>query len=193
VSDLWVFGYGSLMWRPGFDHVESAPALLRGAHRSLCVYSVIHRGTAEKPGLVLGLDSGGSCRGLAVRVAARKARDTLQYLREREQVTMVYRETRRSVDLGDGTDRRITAVCFMVDRHHPQYAGNLPVSEQARLVRRGQGASGNNVEYVVNTLRHLDEMGLREPALAKVLLTLGHESELPPHAVAPPSRHATTG
>lgn len=192
MSDLWVFGYGSLMWRPGFDHVECAPALLRGAHRSLCVYSVVHRGTTKKPGLVLGLDSGGSCRGMAFRVDARKSRETLQYLREREQATMVYRETHRSVHLVDGTDRRITAVCFMVDRHHPQYAGNLPIAEQARLVRRGQGESGDNVEYVVNTLRHLDEMGLGEPALAKVLVTLGHEGELPPHAIAP-SRHATTG
>lgn len=169
VSDLWIFGYGSLMWRPGFEHEERCPALLHGAHRSLCVYSVVHRGTQDHPGLVLGLDAGGSCRGMAFRVDASRAERTLDYLRKREQVTMVYVEKVRNVSLIDGTGRRVQAVCYMVDRSHPQYAGKIPLAEQARLVRQSEGASGHNVEYVVNTLRHLDEMGLREPMLSELV------------------------
>ena len=77
-----MFGYGSLMWRPGFDFIEQVPARLIGEHRALCVYSFDHRGTPEKPGLVLGLDRGGACRGVAFRVAAKQRGDTIDYLRE---------------------------------------------------------------------------------------------------------------
>lgn len=187
MSDLWVFGYGSLMWRPGFDHVECCPALLCGAHRSLCVYSVVHRGTHQKPGLVLGLDSGGSCRGMAFRVEAERCDPTIEYLREREQVTMVYLETHRRVRLLDGSDRKVEALCFMVDRTHPQYAGRLSVAEQAELVRAGKGESGHNLEYVANTLRHLDEMGLQEPSLNELLEMLEQETANASH-----TRAATT-
>ncbi len=172
MSDLWVFGYGSLMWRPGFDFIESRSALLRGAHRSLCVYSVVHRGTAARPGLVLGLDAGGSCRGLAFRVEAGAVPETLGYLRGREQATDVYLEKRRPVAL-DGSRRKVEALCFLVDRTHGQYAGRLPIAEQAELVRGGHGQSGNNIDYVANTLRHLDEMGLAEPALEEVMAKVG--------------------
>ncbi len=173
MSDLWVFGYGSLMWRPGFEHTERQPALLRGAHRSLCVYSWVHRGTEDQPGLVLGLDTGGSCRGIAFRVTSTSADATIDYLRGREQVTMVYREALRSIRLLDGTDRKVRAVCFLVDREHPQYAGRLPVTKKAELVAHGHGQSGDNVEYVANTLSHLDEMGLRENELQQVMAQLG--------------------
>src|SRR5579885_3263075 len=98
-EDLWVFGYGSLMWQPGFPHLERVPARLIGLHRALCVYSFVHRGTPEKPGLVLGLDRGGACRGIAYRVAAPERDATLSYLREREQVTSVYVETFRRITL----------------------------------------------------------------------------------------------
>lgn len=172
MSDLWIFGYGSLMWRPGFEYAEKTPALLRGAHRSLCVYSVVHRGTERRPGLVLGLDAGGSCRGMAFRVSRTRAEETLDYLRAREQVTMVYLEVRRPVTLLDGTSRKVEAVCFLVDRKHPQYAGRLPISRQAEIVRKGKGASGPNVEYISNTIDHLDEMGMKEQGLRKVLGSL---------------------
>src|ERR1700704_6776340 len=121
-GDLWVFGYGSLMWRPGFEFIEKVPARLIGEHRALCVYSFVHRGTPENPGLVLGLDRGGGCRGIAYRVAAARREATLAYLREREQVTKVYLETMRRVTLASG---EANAVVYVVDRGHPQYAGRL--------------------------------------------------------------------
>src|SRR5213082_33867 len=119
-EDLWVFAYGSLMWRPDFAFVERVQARLIGAHRALCVYSFVHRGTPERPGLVLGLDLGGSCRGIAFRVAPITRAKTIRYLRAREQVTMVYRECTRRVWLKDEPDRQVQALCYMVDRSHPQ-------------------------------------------------------------------------
>src|ERR1700730_7332883 len=117
-GDLWVFGYGSLMWRPGFEFIEQVPARLIGEHRALCVYSFVHRGTPEQPGLVLGLDRGGMCRGIAFRVAAAARAKTVAYLRAREQVTAVYRETIRRIQLDDDARRQVRALCYMVDRGH---------------------------------------------------------------------------
>ncbi len=124
-GDLWVFGYGSLMWRPGFAYLERVPARLVGLHRALCVFSFVHRGTPERPGLVLGLDRGGMCRGIAYRVAATKRAETIGYLRAREQVTTVYLETMRQIELEDRSRRRVRALCYVVDRSHVQYAGRL--------------------------------------------------------------------
>jgi len=165
-EDLWVFAYGSLIWRPGFDHLERVPARLIGAHRALCVYSFVHRGTPERPGLVLGLDHGGMCRGVAYRVAAKKRAETLDYLREREQVTKVYIERMRPVLLDGhaarGRESRVQAVCYMVDRSHPQYAGKLSLAEQLRIVRHGHGKSGNNRDYVLSTVHALQAMNFRD-------------------------------
>lgn len=173
MSDLWVFGYGSLMWRPGFPFEEAAPARLPGAHRSLCVYSVVHRGTRRHPGLVLGLDAGGLCHGIAFRVRPGHERRTRLYLKAREQVTRVYREAMRPVTLLDGERRRVRAMCFLVDSAHPQYAGRLPLERQAHLVRRGRGRSGLNTDYVANTVLHLAELGIRDPRLARLLPMVG--------------------
>jgi glutathione-specific gamma-glutamylcyclotransferase len=164
-AELWVFGYGSLMWRPGFAFIEHAPAALIGAHRSLCIYSFHHRGTQDHPGLVLGLDEGGACRGVAFRVAADKAEPTLAYLREREQVTDVYIEATRPVSLLDGSGRELEALCYIVDRAHPQYAGRLSIEAQASLVRSAAGLSGANIDYVLNTVRHLEEAGIHDVEL----------------------------
>jgi glutathione-specific gamma-glutamylcyclotransferase len=164
-ADLWVFGYGSLMWRPGFAFLERVEARLIGAHRALCVYSFYHRGTAERPGLVLGLDRGGACRGIAYRVAAAARTETIAYLRAREQVTMVYRECVRRVWLKSEPERTVSALCYMVDRSHPQYAGRLSLDQQLHHVRQGHGHSGPNRDYVIATVAALEALGLRETEL----------------------------
>jgi cation transport protein ChaC len=161
-EDVWVFAYGSLMWRPGFAFLERVPARLLGAHRALCVLSHVHRGTPERPGLVLGLDRGGTCRGIAYRAAAAERAATLAYLRAREQVTMVYRECIRPVILLGHPERRVRAVCFMVDRGHPQYAGRLDLPTQLHHVRHGHGQSGANRDYVLETVREIEAQGCRD-------------------------------
>jgi cation transport protein ChaC len=178
-GDLWVFGYGSLMWRPGFDVLERVPAKLIGMHRALCVYSFVHRGTPEKPGLVMGLDRGGMCRGIAYRVAASKREETIAYLREREQVTSVYLETMRRIALEDETRRQVRALCYAVDRGHVQYAGRLSVDESVHYVRQGHGRSGNNRDYVIETVRALEALGYRETELHLIAERLKgvHETE----------------
>lgn len=178
MSDLWVFGYGSLMWRPGFAYEEAVPAVLQGAHRALCLYSVVHRGTPSRPGLVLGLDVGGNCRGIAFRVCARDERRVRDYLRRREQVTNVYRAALKRVELPGRAETSVRALCFVVDRCHPQYAGRLPIEVQAWLVRRGQGRSGANIDYVVNTVRHLVEMGIEDRPLLRLMTLLGGRRRL---------------
>jgi cation transport protein ChaC len=164
-ADLWVFAYGSLMWRPDFDFLERRPARLIGAHRALCVYSFVHRGTPEKPGLVLGLDRGGNCRGIAYRVAAGRRRETIAYLRGREQVTMVYREVTRPVWLDDDPQQGVPALCYMVDRGHEQYAGRLTLERQLHFVRQGHGRSGNNRDYVLAAVKEIERQGFRDEQL----------------------------
>ncbi|HEY8333618.1 MAG TPA: gamma-glutamylcyclotransferase [Tardiphaga sp.] len=171
-SDLWVFGYGSLMWRPGFDFIEQAPARLIGEHRALCVYSFDHRGTPEKPGLVLGLDRGGACRGIAFRVAAEKRHATIEYLREREQTTHVYREVMRSVWLGNEARDRVSALAYVVDRSHVQYAGRLSLTEQLHFVKQGHGRSGANRDYVLSTVKAIEAEGFRDPQLHQLAALL---------------------
>ena len=171
MSDFWVFGYGSLMWRPGFDHLAAVPARLAGAHRSLCVYSWVHRGTEAHPGLVLGLDHGGACRGVAYRVAGTNRDAVLAYLREREQVTGVYREVTRPVTLL-GQPAPVPAVVYMVDRRHVQYAGALPRDRLLELVRDSAGISGGNAEYIVNTVAHLRQAGIYDGTLEWLAGTL---------------------
>lgn len=161
---FWVFGYGSLMWRPGFAYARCETALLYGAHRSLCVYSYVHRGTPERPGLVLGLDRGGTCKGLAFAVEPENWQATLAYLRKREQVTLVYKEATRTVRLASGES--VPALCYLVDRDHEQYAGKLDLQQQLALVRASHGQSGPNTDYVMNTQAHLVETGTRDPALS---------------------------
>jgi len=171
MQDLWVFGYGSLMWRPGFVFEEQRPARLYGYHRAFCIYSHVHRGTPEQPGLVFGLDAGGSCRGIAFRVAAARAEETKRYLFAREQVTSVYRDVVKPVELLDAGGR-VDALCFVVDRQHPQYAGALPFERQVELIAKGKGSSGENPEYLESMVRHLEQAGIVDQALSHLWMTV---------------------
>ena len=177
-GDLWVFGYGSLMWRPGFEFIEQVPARLIGEHRALCVYSFDHRGTPEKPGLVLGLDRGGACRGIAFRVAATRRHGTVDYLRGREQTTNVYREVMRSVWLENEARQRVSALAYVVDRGHVQYAGRLSLTEQLRYVAQGHGRSGNNRDYVLSTVKSIEAQGFRDPQLHQLAAMLHDDAPL---------------
>jgi cation transport protein ChaC len=172
MGDFWVFGYGSLIWRPGFAHVETRRARLYGYRRSLCVYSLVHRGTRQRPGLVLGLDRGGSCIGLAFRVPGELRDEVLTYLRERELVTSVYLERVLDISL-DGSERgsgeTVPAVAYIVDRRHEQYAGGLDAAHAASVVRGAVGRSGNNEDYVLSTLKHLKALGIRDRWLEEVV------------------------
>jgi len=173
-AGLWVFGYGSLMWNPGFPFLERAEARLIGRHRRLCVVSRHHRGTAERPGLVMGLDRGGSCRGVAYRVPGPAIAVTLEYLDEREIAHYpVYRRAVLPVVLDGAGGRRVSAVTYVVDRSDPDYAGHLSVDEQAAIVAGARGLSGDNRGYLASTVRHIHALGLRDHRLEAVLHALG--------------------
>lgn len=171
-ENFWVFGYGSLIWNPGFAFVNAQLGLLHGAHRSLSIISHHYRGTPERPGLVFGLVRGGSCRGMAFEVAGADWPEVRAYLDAREMVTAVYRDVMRPVSLADG--RRVAALAYMVDETHAQFAGLLGLEEQVAMVRAGIGIAGANVDYVLNTARHLEQLGIRDRslmALARALET----------------------
>jgi len=171
MSDLWVFGYGSLMWRPGFAYEDVRPATLTGYRRCFCIFSVHHRGSAERPGLVLGLDRGGACHGMAFRVAPERVSATLAYLRAREQVNGVYREAQLGLRLDGGV--HVKGLAYLAERAHPSYAGCLPIAQQAALIRAARGLSGTNLDYLVSTLGQLEALGIRERELERVLVAAG--------------------
>ncbi|KGJ04159.1 cation transport protein ChaC [Paracoccus halophilus] len=158
----WVFAYGSLMWDPGFPVAEMATARLDGYSRSFCLLSVVYRGTAEAPGLVLGLDRhpGAHCTGLALRCAGPDWPDALAALRERELTTGAYIETVLPLRLDDG--RRVEAVSYVIRHDHDQYAGALDLFEQARIIAGARGGRGANADYLFNTARHLAQMGVED-------------------------------
>jgi glutathione-specific gamma-glutamylcyclotransferase len=172
-ADLWVFAYGSLMWRPGFAYREARRARLTGYRRCFCVYSVHHRGTPERLGLVLGLDRGGVCEGVAYRIAAEHVAETRTYLRARELVNGVYREAFVPVELEQHPSEEVMALAYIVERAHPTYAGRLPLSLQARLIRSAKGVSGANLDYLMSTVRHLGELGIRERELERLVTLAG--------------------
>jgi cation transport protein ChaC len=165
-EDFWVFGYGSLMWHPGFPHLEVRPALLRGYHRHFCVYSHRYRGTPECPGLVLGLDRGGTCRGLAYRVPAAEGEEVLDYLYEREMVTGVYIPLWLTLEC---EPEPVTAATFVVDRSHEQYTGRLSLDQTADMILQGAGQRGPCLDYLENTVRHLEALGLGGDSLKDLL------------------------
>ncbi|MDB5479221.1 MAG: cation transport protein [Caulobacteraceae bacterium] len=171
-SGPWVFGYGSLMWRPGFPFVERVAAVLHGRRRAFCIYSVHHRGTPQRPGLVLGLAPGGSVRGAAYRVADEDWPETYAYLREREQPTETYVEARVAVRLADG--RRTAATTFLSDTGHPQWAGVLDAERQARLIAGARGLSGRNIDYLSDLVDHLRAEGIRDRAMERLMERVIH-------------------
>jgi cation transport protein ChaC len=174
-DELWVFGYGSLMWRPGFAFAERTPATLHGRRRAFCIYSVHHRGTYERPGLVLGLAPGGATRGIAYRIAPADWAEVYDYLREREQPTETYIEARRHVRLADG--RRVECLVFLSDVHHPQWAGALSLERQAELIAGAAGLSGRNTEYLRDLVEHLGQEGIRDRTMeALIALVFAHQS-----------------
>jgi cation transport protein ChaC len=189
--DLWVFAYGSLMWRPGFAYVEARRALLTGYRRCFCLYSVHHRGTAQRLGMVLGLDRGGTCEGVAYRIAAANVPAIRAYLRSREIVNGVYREAVLTIELDGEPPQEVPALTFIVERAHPNYAERLPLAKQARLIRGARGLSGANVDYLVSTVRHLRELGIRERELERLVTMVGplawarsHAQVVSPYAAA---------
>lgn len=165
-QDFWVFGYGSLIWNPGFPHVEVRSGILKGYHRHFCVYSHRYRGTPDCPGLVLGLDQGGTCEGLVFRVPAAEAVEVMQYLDEREMVTGVYLPGWHDVTTENGS---VSAITFVADPEHEQYSGRLPQEELIRLVVQGQGERGTCRDYLQNTVHHLEALGLHDPYLSELL------------------------
>jgi cation transport protein ChaC len=163
---MWVFGYGSLLWNPGFEVAESVIGDLPGYGRSFCMRSIHHRGTIEDPGLVLALDEQpqARCSGMALRVATGKEVETLAYLRERELISSAYVERELTVRLTDG--REVIAVVYVIDEAHDQYCGDLPLEEQAQIIAKAVGGRGPNTEYLYNTAAHLEQVGLHDADLA---------------------------
>jgi cation transport protein ChaC len=175
MEQFWIFGYGSLMWRPGFDFIRSEPAQVHGYHRRLCVYSFVHRGTPDEPGLVLGLDRGGSCQGMAFQVDPKRWNETISYLRAREQVTSVYVEKRKRIKFL-ATGLTAEATTYVVDRAHVQYAGTLADDELMRHVTLGRGMSGLCIDYIFNTLAHLREMNIHDRTLERIAEKLPYQA-----------------
>ncbi len=162
---MWVFGYGSLLWNPGFPVARRELAVLHGYARSFCMSSIHHRGTEEVPGLVLALDAveGAHCRGLALAVEPGHEEPTLEALRERELISSAYVERMLEVELEAG--HRVEAVTYVIDPDHVQYCGGMPLEDQARIIARATGGRGPNSEYLFNTAQHLAEIGLHDPDL----------------------------
>ena len=162
-----MFGYGSLMWRPGFAFVERQGAVLHGRRRAFCIYSVHHRGTPQRKGLVLGLAPGGAVRGAAFRVAEADWPQVYAYLKEREQPTETYVEAQVAIRLADG--RRVASLGFLSDTGHPQWAGALSLEQQAQLIAGAQGLSGRNVDYLKDLVEHLRHDGVRDRGMERLL------------------------
>jgi len=165
-NGVWVFGYGSLIWDPGFSYLEQQIARLDGFHRGFCMRSIHYRGTPERPGLVLALDRarGAFCEGVAFRVTPERATEVLQGLRERELISSAYLEAELPVCLRDG--REVRSVAYIIDRNHAQYCGRLPLEDQAQIIATATGHRGPNAKYLHNTFSHLTELGLQDEDLA---------------------------
>lgn len=165
-DDVWVFAYGSLIWQPDFTPVEAQDARLAGWRRAMCIQSTVYRGTPACPGLVLGLDRGGSCRGRALRVAAAQWPSVKAMLDARELVTGVYHARFLPVRLADG--RRVAAYGYVANRRHVQYWSG-DAAQAAALIRQGHGSRGAARDYLADCVRHLDVLGMADHTLSRLL------------------------
>lgn len=179
-ATIWVFGYGSLMWNPGFPYLRAVPATMHGVHRALCIRSTHYRGTPERPGLVFGLDRGGSCHGVAFEVSAADRDATVAYLRAREQIAMVYHEAVRPARLAGG--ERVAALVYVANPDHEQYAGGLTPAETVAIIAASSGEMGPNADYVTATLQRLLDMGIRDKALERIAADLSRTPPSPPQS-----------
>jgi len=166
MNDFWVFGYGSLMWNPGFEYEETELAQLSGYHRAPCIYSWVHRGTQDRPGIVLGLAPGGACSGMAFRVKSADAEHTIAYLRERELVTNVYVEVEKTIKLHSG--KAVNAITYVADTEHEQYAGALSAEVLIRQIEGSVGKSGKNEDYICDTANKLRSLKINDPLMEKL-------------------------
>jgi len=182
-GELWVFGYGSLMWSPCFSYAEKRLGRVHGYHRALCILSTRYRGTYRRPGLVMGLCRGGSCWGMAFRIEAREVGRCLSRLWHREMPRRVYEPRLVPVRLRSG--RRVQALAFVADPRHPAYVRELDLHGRARLVAQGIGQRGPCVEYIRNTLEHMHYVGVRDPHLERVLEAALSLRDAAPSACAP--------
>ena len=165
-DNLWVFGYGSLMWRPGFRYRDSGPARLYGFSRRLCLWSIHYRGTPEKPGLVVGLIPGGSCHGMAFQVEENYREETLRYLHDREMTSYAYRPIVKSVYLENGN--KVEALTFVSKKDHKQFASLNSDNEIINIVKGAEGPMGTNADYVINTVTHLEKAGIHDSRLYRI-------------------------
>jgi cation transport protein ChaC len=171
---LWVFAYGSLMWQPGFSFVEARRARLEGYSRAFCIYSLHYRGTQQRPGLVLGLQRGGACEGIAFRVADGEAGRVRAYLHARELIYGVYREAMLPAVLeGAGEAERVDVLTYIAETGHPSFAGAVPMMRRAAIIRSARGKAGSNLAYLVATLRKMREAGIRQADLERLAVVSG--------------------
>lgn len=164
----WVFGYGSLMWNPGFDYQRREKARLRGHHRSFCIFSHHYRGTPDRPGLVLGLDEGGECQGVAFKVAKSNWKSVVDYLNERELIGYAYQPVALPLELQSG-NQRVTAYTFIADPQHPTYAGDMGLENSAKYIMNAAGVGGLNRDYLINSVQQLEAHGYPDPTLHSLL------------------------
>jgi len=168
---IWIFGYGSLIWNPGFEYSAKQNAVLTGFKRAFCLWSVHYRGDEQQPGLVLGLDpmEGAVCEGVAYYVAANEAKKAHLYLRDRELISYAYHEHFEPLLLADG--QTVTALCYVVDPAHSQYAGGLSLDAQAQVIGAAKGSAGPNLEYLLNTAQHLAALGIKDEEIEALVFS----------------------
>jgi len=147
-NDIWIFGYGSLIWRPEFDYAERRHALLHGYHRALCLWSRVNRGTPDNPGLVFGLDAGGSCRGVVFRIDHTGASDIMEALWRREMPSGAYIPRWLKCRTDEGP---VSALAFTMNRNTDAYVPELPQDQLLKIVRNAHGIYGPCIDYVLDT------------------------------------------